>query len=376
MALTMERGWNGARQLSICCRRRSAAMAVVTLAAMLVPGRAIGQQDPTTTKAATIFDSWSKRTAAIHTAKIEWRQESTGPKPPSAKNPLSAPAKQSLHPKAPLRVLQTVHQDVTLCLDGDLFSFVVKTEGVKGLGTPPYYKAVFDGKLVQTYAAIDSDDPKLPAGTASIKSASRTDETDGPDVRPMILAFRGLRPPLAHTKSSEYRVTAVSGQIGDVSCILIERIGDENPHVQYWLDPKRDYIVLREVETFNNSKSDCRTDISYRHHETYGWIPQSWRAVQLDHFGEFLASVATEVTDVSINQTIPPSVFQLEMPLRTQVHDQSSGRRVVRTLGDDPGLPKRSGRLFWLLVANAIFVLGLVAFIVVRYYVRRRPRRP
>ena len=40
----------------------------------------------------------------------------------------------------------------------------------------------------------------------------------------------------------------------------------------YWLDPARDYVVVREYRA-SQGRDESRVDISYRADPAYGWVP-------------------------------------------------------------------------------------------------------
>jgi hypothetical protein len=91
--------------------------------------------------------------------------------------------------------------------------------------------------------------------------------------------------------------------------VIIEKIEDGPSRVSYWLDPARDYLVLREHQSYLGVDS-LRMDISYRHDTSVGWVPSGWMETRLNQGGGVLAHRFTAVVnDYSVNQPIPWSAF-------------------------------------------------------------------
>jgi hypothetical protein len=154
-----------------------------------------------------------------------------------------------------------------------------------------------------------------------IKRGLDSNEPQYPTFIPILLAFRPLDANFARFKPADFRVSPVRGKIGDVVCVIIETIEAwERPPISFWLDPARDYIVLRKHETLNGQDT-ARTDISYRNDPTYGWIPDAWKYSYVGNAGTDPMFWTDKVTASGINVPIPASEFQFEFPKGTRVTD-------------------------------------------------------
>jgi hypothetical protein len=132
-------------------------------------------------------------------------------------------------------------------------------------------------------------------------------------VQPVMLAYRPLDPRLGRIKPSAYRVSPIRDRIGDANCVILEMIDEGRPRNYYWLDPARDYIVLREQVTLDGVDRS-RLDIFYRHDKTDGWVPSSWNGLMLTEGGDVMQSVTVTVSEFAINPPIPSAEFQPEFP--------------------------------------------------------------
>ena len=119
---------------------------------------------------------------------------------------------------------------------------------------------------------------------------------------------------------SKFKVAPGVSKIGDVSCVVIETDIVRGRQHSYWLDPARDYLVLREHRSLNGQ--DCmRIDLTYRLDPNFGWIPTGWTDAFAGAGGSLLSSCTDTVTDFTINQPIPDAEFKIEIPKGAQVND-------------------------------------------------------
>ncbi len=340
------------------------------LALILVPAgmfsAAFGQGERDGTLDA-VMRAWSQRQEYIQTARFVWNQDLTVRKENSVDEPRdqSKRSKDSGGPK--VGDLVSVKQKITLTLDGERVAFAVETEGGKVLNMPPLYRSTYDGTSSQMYAVVEPDDPRLGTGTGVIRGEPHAFDVDSIQFRPLFLALRAAHPVLAAINPAEYRVSAEPGRIGDASCVIVEHSGDQQPHKSYWVDPDRDYIVLREHETYRGVDR-IRKDISYEHDPVHGWLPSGWKFVNLDEQGELRESATATVAEFAINTAIPLSEFQIDYPKGTHVVDTRGGMERARWIGGNPAPASTSRTLF--LLTN----LGLIAIVVACFVARRYVR--
>ena len=146
-------------------------------------------------------------------------------------------------------------------------------------------------------------------------------------LKPIIWAHRPFEPNFDLFELSNFRVSPERGKIGDVTCVIIESIpAAKGPPTSYWLDPARDYLILRDHRAFQDQDIQ-RLDISYRKDPTYGWEPDAWSQSHVGRNGTSPMWMSGKVTAVSINQPIPAAEFQVDFPKGARVTDLRNERR-------------------------------------------------
>jgi hypothetical protein len=271
---------------------------------------------------AAIADAWLKRQSQARRFKYVWRREGD-------RNTIN-----------------------TLCVDGEKYMTEYKTPD----WAPPAreakparlerqmwfvheMKTVFDG--VDTRDFRLSDAPQAPGGVVNIRPGSGVERTGAfPGDRYLFFVFRPLDPifkgiSVADLRDpAKFRIRRQTGKIGDVACIVIET--EEHPGLQadYWLDPARDYLPLREHRTLNGEDRD-RLDLSYRPDPTCGWVPVGWTDANVGMGGSVLFSNIDTVIAFTINQPIPAADFRLDTPPGADVRDARQDRRPKRERADD-----------------------------------------
>ncbi|HEV3298175.1 MAG TPA: hypothetical protein VG055_00945 [Planctomycetaceae bacterium] len=301
-----------------------------------------GQQLDPTLKA--IADAWAKRQAALKTVKVVWRQERT-----------DAHLKQHLRAVSRAKGLEpapesggasaTTYETVgTLCLDGDSIALTVdiydpRADALQtpGAGISFHTKSVLEGAEQRRFSVAR---PGRLHGNASFGPAKSFQDGDLPDIRPLMLALRPLTAQLASIDLATYRVADKRPTLNGVSCLLLEPIKAKGPNrskISFWVDPARDYLVLREVRTLR--EQDFRTtDIVYEQHAARAWIPKRWDVVDMyPGTRNFEFAIHAPTLKTIIGEPIAPTEFELgELPVGTLIYDSRSGRLIKSEVEKKP----------------------------------------
>jgi beta-lactamase regulating signal transducer with metallopeptidase domain/thiol-disulfide isomerase/thioredoxin len=258
------------------------------------PGGPQQQNDRATLDA--IAAAWARRQAKFSSFKFSWKRRSP-------------------------ELITSTH---TLSVDGERFAtaflntdrkpFRFPTGTKTGeFGYPADLRLVFDGST--TTDLLISDSRKL----VTIASGLREHDVEGLGNRTLLDALRLLDSHFFGIDLSKFRVAQGGGKIGDAQCVLIEIETKPGHRDFYWLDPARDYLLLREHSTVNGQDS-MRIDFSYRSDPRFGWVPTGWKFAFAGHNG-----VTDTVTDYTINQPLAASEFQIEIPKGAEVRDMRKG---------------------------------------------------
>ncbi|HEV3415509.1 MAG TPA: hypothetical protein VG056_01795 [Pirellulales bacterium] len=265
-----------------------------------------------------ILAAWKQRQAEIKTFKFvsqrEWvfrgssHDDSRGPRAPEFGD---------------RQAFVTLKCDDTVWVDGDRFAMeTAVVGGPDPLPAARRYEAAFDGQITRAYETLDNARRN---GFGSVKAGFDNQITYHAMVHPVLFAFRPLVPHLGRIVPSACKVLPRGGRIDDVQCAIVETYDDVGLKRSYWVDPAREYIVLREHVVLNG-QDYSRMDTSYRRDLKFGWIPNAWNFSSVGNRGTWLHSETATVTAYAINEPMHESIFQVEFPKGAQVTDGGSGQ--------------------------------------------------
>jgi hypothetical protein len=329
-----------------------------------------------------IADAWARRQAVVKTVRVAWEHEQTAV---GLKEELAGPQARRAGatgiPHAP-SVLK-IDRVSSLSLDGNKFAYSFDSPNANEANTPgsrikipSHYKTVLTETEYENYLENDPDplQPNRVTAVVTINKADGCDESQMPDVRPLMLAFRPLTASLSFIDLSKYRISPVRGTVGNASCLILEPQADassQRPKKSYWVDPARDYIIVRAVNSVEGQGA-LQTDIAYGRDAVIGWVPSSWSFVDVDRNGHLIKSFRAGVETCTLNQPIPAGDFIVPRPDGVLIHDLRKGGDDRRRVGERAlkDVTQVSNRFWWVLIGNMCVVALVVIALVVRH-VRR-----
>jgi hypothetical protein len=323
---------------------------------------------------APIASAWAKREAAIRTVKLVWHHQTTRV---GLKERLAAasagkgrPVKDAWKGKEPSLTTYDTHS--TLFLDGDYYAVTQDIDDsqadglvVGGAGIAQHTKRFLKGDESGYFSS------KLPGGrydTGVLAHRKDFNQADLPDIRPLMLALRPLTPKLGDIDLQKYRVSATRPVLRGSSCLVLERIDDDTFRRSFWVDPARDFIILREVVS-DQGHEVARTDVAYTQNPSHFWIPQDWDVVIVRRqTGKLVLSIHGVAQTVAINAPIASKEFSLSFPDGTYVYDQSGDHLIERLVGAEPLAAASTGsNRFWLIAGvNLVALMCVIAYLVIR----------
>jgi hypothetical protein len=305
--------------------------------------------DAATLKA--VFDAWARRQEQTRSAKFEWTMEA------SEVYDFPFPEEHSREGTPKRGDMVRFQKTASMRLDGDKVDYRVRIPDGSRLSMAPFHRSASDGTVSQEYN--ESGDSSIHS-SGIIRPKPHAFDTNSVYNRPILLTYRPLHPTILGLRRDQYRIAAVSGTIDGHSCIVVEETGDGPIRKSYWVDPKREYIVLRYASKVEG-KDRTRQDIQYEQRGDYGWVPVYWKTVALRESGRFDESTECRVTNCSVNEPLAAAEFQITFPAGTMVLDEVHGREY---------LIERSWWRDWLWPGAAVFVFGVIAL-----WLWRRRRR-
>jgi hypothetical protein len=116
----------------------------------------------------------------------------------------------------------------------------------------------------------------------------------------------------------------MTGRIDGRECVILQLSatarGGARPIHEMWVDPSRDYCVVRTRTTSRDGDPRRQIDIEHRQDADGVWLPSGWEHVSLDPDGSTRSSDTTEVTRVEIGP-LGAELFQIHPPAGTLVVD-------------------------------------------------------
>jgi hypothetical protein len=327
----------------------------------------------------TISAAWSKRQAAIRTARLGWQEQKTvvEVRDVLSSSPSDGPGNDVATDglvSRPMRrspVVVRYKQAGTLCLDGDRFAFTYDAKGLEqlspsGITIPSRFKVVHTESEYLRYSdrqAVLSMPAAGPTASLTLKRPDRCREAQYPDVYPLVLALRPLMRSVSFVDLSHYRPLPTGGVVGEAPCLILEPADDRAEAVSLWVDPLRDYVIRRAIVSFDGRECS-QLDIDYSADPVAGWLPKEWSWVHLNLKGDLDLALRASLDNRSINMPLSPAEFALEEPAGAQVTDLRSGSPVVRWIGGREPVDAPSDWRKRLVVLGNIVVALVVTWLV------------
>jgi hypothetical protein len=298
----------------------------------------------------TIRAAWSKRQAAIRTARIAWREQKTvvAMKDVVSSSPGDGPtcgvAADGLvaRPMRRAPVVVRYKQAGTLCLDGNRFAFSYDATGLEQLAppgspgsTPSRFKVVRTESEYLRYSdrqAVRSMPGPGPTAVLTLRRPDRCREAQYPDVYPLVLAVRPLMREVSFVDLEHYRPLPTCGVVGESSCLILEPTNGGDEAVELWVDPQHDYVIKRAIMSYKGRET-ARLDIDYAADPMAGWLPKEWSWVHLDLRDNLDFALRASLDTRSFNVPLSPAEFAIDEPAGAVVHDLRNGSPVVRWIG-------------------------------------------
>lgn len=229
------------------------------------------------------------------------------------------------------------------------------------------------------------DDP----GTGHVTKAYKQFRNHNlPRYRMLFGAFRGTSPGLRSWNPHDLSPTGRRLLIGGSECIEC-MIGKyvAGGYNAVWIDPQKDYLVVRQVLNDVVGKDRTQLEITYRSHPEAGWVPDRWENSVTATSGQSGVSTHFRVEEFRMNHSVPESEFTLKfLPGMTVLDNIDSGGSEGRIqpdgkfkpLGSDTAyeLPGSEVRSSWSRIRNAVYIaLALTLAILAAGIIRRRVRK-
>jgi hypothetical protein len=255
-----------------------------------------------------IVAAWAKRQAKMRSFHIAWQSEWTAIYRPGANQP----------PRVEVRPeFQHFRSKSAEWIDGDRVALEqILIEKPKQSPVVHVLKCAYDGRNTRTFFAGDF----WRVGGGQIVPGFDDALPGRIGVEPLMLAMRPLETRLSRIDPARCRVLPGVGKIDGTACTVICATSPSEQTVFYWLDPARDYVVVREYRT-SRGRDESRVDLSYRADPTYGWVPTEYRRATVGKNGDFKDLTTNTIIQCEINSPLAASTFESEFPKGTETDE-------------------------------------------------------
>jgi hypothetical protein len=319
------------------------------------------------------------RQNAVTTLEIRFRRTDE-----YALRPTASPSAKALYADADLSPVESVNR---LVLSGDMIRYEDNHPGrlmPSGRLQPKSMIRVYDGAIGKSLFPSGLGGEGEPQGF--IESKNPLEDFMHIALRPIHLTFRGLHPVPCTNSVFEWQSTDATATIDGVVCHEFTLPTQSTRNESFWLAPDQDYVVRRIRLTGKNGFSG-QTDIHYRRHETYGWVPDSWVISGYSGTLTYAVTIKIDMLEMRFNHPNSAEQFQIEFPAGCLVFDHDANK-FYRVLADkslreiDPGAdrlptPVATPSESWYQRSGGFLVAWAIVCIVtvLLYFLRRKVSR-
>jgi hypothetical protein len=233
-----------------------------------------------------IDTAWQKRQAAFSSLKFRWHQT-------------------FLVPNGMGLVVEKEEQ-VDLRLQNELSDLRIGAKGTSWLDGFPAHRSAYDGRDSRIWTK--GDDKR--SSSVLTQPTPYAFLRDYVHMLPVILAMQPLSPVLDFSVK-DCVILPDRKLVDGVSCIGLKDMRNAIITRIYWLDPDRDFIVLR-YESQVGGKPSIIQDVNFSQDKAIGWIPDKWTMKYWTDDGALNMQVDCVRKDFEVNRQIQIREFQID----------------------------------------------------------------
>jgi hypothetical protein len=274
---------------------------------------------------------WKARHDGLRTARFNWTETVLIAAGTKLKRPPGDQPPEELPPND-----LKFKRSVMLSLNGKMLRFSqIGSAWETSLGTlvKRLYVSTFDGETSRSFYSGDETVPRRFAVLGFDHAEARNQESNYYMLAPVLLTYRACDPDTGGRDLAKFKIGTKKATIDVHQCVILASASPSEITEELWLDPDRDFVVLRVSRSMPGKKTTL--DISYDQDPKLGWIPSSWRWIAFGpDSGRIFEEHTASVTLRELNTDVPREQFQFTYPPGTLVRDARNGGYYVVTDGN------------------------------------------
>jgi hypothetical protein len=225
------------------------------------------------------------------------------------------------------RADQTVESTHRLVLDGDRFREEHDDPGLRRQ-VPSSVDGVFTFDGERSFFRIYHTGRDKPANLVIERARAGFGNTATSSIT---LWCRGVRKEPYAKPDRAIRTTAREELDGRPVLRINSKHPDGKLSSTWLLDPERGYLVYRVRH--DSSGTVEVTDIEYREEPKVGWVPAGWTTTKTRDDDKLVHRIRAEITEVRINEPVPPETFRLD-PLPGETVTDNDAKKTYHVRDD------------------------------------------
>jgi len=276
----------------------------------------------------TVLVAWKSREQTVRSARFEWSATDTyvvseaSLDPKTSPEGLESPENQKVFSANILRSMVFDGQQLRYSLSGKRFASAANH---RLAWVDQKYTLVLGDKAATNHFLNDRRmDPRDSPSTGTIYSEERGRDliSRNYSVDPIVMHYRCLDQKLSNIEG-QLSLMSKAGVVEGRPCWIVKEDGGRP--TEYWVDPLKDYAIVRvrEFSRFVPDRCVVDTEVSYKSDVTAGSVPARWKGTIIDlESGNVRQSGECIVTSYQLNPSIDPGEFNYQYPPGTRVVDR------------------------------------------------------
>lgn len=153
-----------------------------------------------------------------------------------------------------------------------------------------------------------------------------------------LIAIRPFSPIFGEIQPDRCSLSSQTRTVAGNECLILEETLGNPAHMRsFWVDPTRDFTILR-YQGITDFHLAVQLDFEHERHPVKGWIPKSWTAIELLSSTKTIRRFAsTENVHVNFDETADSLPTQLKFSPGTWIVDETSQQHfLVQESGMQP----------------------------------------